>query len=140
MDLATARQHITGSLERMRALYFKPVFDEWLILAPGAKQSGVLAYAGPRVEEFRKSLPGDVEPLLAQVGSQQLEVGDFEFTIEGGGTRHDALLKLGANSYLICNNTAKSMAEIRADPRWLKAQAAFVDLSEKFRVDPLALA
>jgi hypothetical protein len=137
MDLATARQHIQGSLERMRALYFKPVFDEWMILAPGAKHGGVLAYAGPRVEAFRQKLPADVDPLLALVAGQNLEAGDFEFTTEGGGTRHDVLLKLGASSYLVCNNTAKSMAEIRADPRWLKAQAAFVDLSEKFRADPL---
>jgi len=137
MDLATARQHISASLERMRALYFKPVFDEWVILAPGAQQSGVLAYTGPRLEEFRKKLPADVEPLLAQVSGHNLEPGDFEFTNEGDGTRHDVLLKLGVNSYLVCNNTAKSMAEIRADARWLKAQAAFVDLSEKFRTDPL---
>jgi len=137
MDLATARQHISGSFERMRALYFKPVFDEWAILAPGAKQSGLLAYNGPRAEEFRKQLPSDVEPLLAQVAGQNLEPGDFEFTTAGDGTRHDVLLKLGANSYLVGNNTAKSMAEIRADARWLKAQAAFVDLSEKFRADPL---
>ena len=53
------------------------------------------------------------------------------------GFHTEALVKLGANSYLVCNNTAKSMAEIRTDSRWLKAQAAFVDLSEKFRVDPL---
>jgi len=137
MDLATARQHIQGSFERMRALYSRPVFDEWVILAPEAKTSGVLAYTGPRVEEFRKKLPDDVAPLLGQVGGQKLEVGDFEFTIEGDGTRHDVLLKLGPNSYLVCNNTAKSMAEIRSDSRWLKAQAAFVDLSEKFRSDPL---
>ena len=138
MDLAAARQHITASFERMRALYFKPVFDEWVILAPGAKPSGILAYVGPRAEEFRKKLAEDVEPLLAQVSGQKLEVGDFEFTLTGDGTRHDVMLKLGNNSFLVCNNTAKSMAEIRADARWLKAQAAFVDLSEKFRVDPLA--
>ena len=32
---------------------------------------------------------------------------------------------------------AKGKTEIRADPRWLKAQSAFFDLSEKFRADPL---
>ena len=137
MDIATARQHITATLERMQALYLKPVFDEWVILSPGAKQGGILAYVGPRAEEFRKKLAADVAPLLAQVSGQNLEPGDFEFTIEGDGTRHDVLLKLGASSYLVCNNTAKSMAEIRGDARWLKAQAAFVDLSEKFRADPL---
>jgi hypothetical protein len=29
------------------------------------------------------------------------------------------------------------MAEIRKDPRWLQAQKAFVELSNKFRADPL---
>ncbi|MEO8865285.1 MAG: hypothetical protein ABI420_09700 [Opitutaceae bacterium] len=139
MDLATAHQHISDSMERMRALYFKPVFDEWVILAPGAKPSGILAYVGPRAEEFRKNLPADVAPLLNQMSGQKLEPGDFEFANDGVGTRHDVLVRLGTNSYLIGNNTAKSMAEIRADSRWLKAQAAFVDLSEKFRADPLVV-
>ena len=137
MDLATARKDIAASFEGMRALYFKPVFDEWAILAPGNQQSGILAYTGPRAEEFRRNLPADVKPLLAQVSGLKLEAGDFEFTNEGAGERHDVLVKLGASSYLVANNTAAGMTEIRADARWLKAQAAFVDLCEKFRVDPL---
>ena len=137
MDLSVARQHIHASFERMRALYTKPVFDEWVILTPAAKHGGVLAYSGPRLEEFRQKLPSDVEPLMAQLAGRNLPIGDFEFTHAGDGTRHDALVRLGATSYLVCNNLAKSMAEIRQDPRWLKAQAAFVDLSEKFRSDPL---
>ena len=56
---------------------------------------------------------------------------------QGDGTRHDALIRIDASSYLVYNNLAKSMTEIRADARWLKAQIAFVDLSEIFRVDPL---
>jgi len=139
MDLNTARQHITASFERMRALYSKPVFDEWVILSPGAKQGGIVNYTGPRAEDFRKDLATDVAPLLGQVAGQNLEPGDFEFTLEGSGTKHDVLLKLGPRSFLVCNNTAKSMDQIRADSRWLKAQAAFVDLSEKFRADPLVL-
>ena len=137
MDLATAHKHIAASFERMRALYSKPVFDEWAILALGSQQSGVLAYAGPRAEEFRKNLNDDVGPLLEQVRGLQLEVGDFEFTNSGAGQNHDALVKLGSTSFLVCNNTAKSMVEIRGDSRWLKAQAAFVDLCEKFRAEPL---
>ena len=136
MDLSTARKHIATSFERMRALYSRPVFDEWVIVTAAA-QRGILAYVGPRVEEFRKNLAGDAEPLLAQVGGQKLEVGDFEFTIDGDGTRHDALIRLGASSYLVCNNLAHSMADLRRDQRWLKAQGAFVDLSEQFRADPL---
>lgn len=139
MDLPTARQHIQGSLERMHLLYAKPVFDEWAILSLGAKHGGVLAYSGTRVENFQQQLPDDVEPLRALVADRKLGVGDFEFTSEGAGTRHDALLKVGAASYLVCNNTGKSMMEIRADARWLKAQTVFFELSEKFRADPLAV-
>jgi hypothetical protein len=138
MDLETARQHIQSALARMRALYLKPVFDEWMIIDPGAKHGGILAYTGPRVESFRPQLADDVAPLRATVEGRPLTVGDFEFAQEAAGPRYDALMKVGATSYLVCNNTAKTMAELRADPQWLKAQAAFFDLSEKFRADPLS--
>jgi hypothetical protein len=137
MDLSSARQHIQSSLDRMRALYLKPVFDEWVLLTPGGRHAGVLAYSGPRLDEFREKLPADVEPLVEQLAGRTLAIGDFEFTHVGDGTRHDALVRVGATSYLVCNNLGKSMDEIRADSRWLKAQSAFVDLTEKFRASPL---
>jgi hypothetical protein len=137
MDLATARQNIQSSLERMRALYLKPVFDEWMILAPRAKHGGILAYSGNRAENFRNQLVSDVEPLRAVAEGRQLTVGDFEFAPEATGPRYDALMKIGESTYLVCNNIAKTIGEIRADPRWLKAQAAFFELAEKFRADPL---
>jgi hypothetical protein len=137
MDLETARQQIQSTLVRMRALYLRPVFDEWMILDAKAKPGGVLAYVGPRVESFRSQLPADVAPLRAMVEGRALTVGDFEFAQDAAGPRHDALLKVGSSSFLVCNNTAKTMAELRADPQWLKAQTAFFELSEKFRSDPL---
>lgn len=137
MDLANARQHIHSSLERMRALYLKPVFDEWMILASDAKHGGILAYSGMRAESFRPQLVADVEPLRVVAEGRHLTVGDFEFAPEAAGPRYDALMKIGPSTYLLCNNIAKTMAEIRADARWLKAQAAFFELSEKFRADPL---
>ena len=45
---------------------------------------------------------------------------------------------LGPAAYLFCNHTTKSMTDIRRDPRWLAAQEPFVELSAKFRSDPLA--
>ena len=137
MDLATARQHIQNSFERMRALYSKPVFDEWVVLGLGAKPGGVLAYTGPRPENSRAQLADDIEPLRALAEGRDFDVGDFDFALEAAGPRYDALIKIGLTSYLVCNNTDKSMKEIRADARWLKAQAAFFELSEKFRADPL---
>jgi hypothetical protein len=138
MDIATARQLIQSSLERMRAVYLRPVFDEWIVLDPKAKNNGILLYTGPRVESFRPQLVADVEPLRALAEGRHLTVGDFEFAPDAPGVKHDALMKVGAASYLVCNNTGKTMNELRADPRWLKAQSAFFELSEKFRADPLA--
>jgi hypothetical protein len=68
---------------------------------------------------------------------KQLAIGDFEFAPDAAGTHFDACLRLGAASYLICNHTTKSMAQIRQSPNWLAAQKPFVELSEKFRADPL---
>lgn len=136
MDLETAADLVNATLERMRVSYMKPVFDEWMILAVG-DSSSVLAYAGPREESFRGELIDDVEPLRALTEGRQFTVGDFEFATDAAGPKHDALMKVGETSFLVCNNTEKTMAEIRADVRWLKAQGAFFDLGEKFRVDPL---
>lgn len=121
----------------MRVHYLQPVFDEWAILSMTAKHGGVIAYSGPRVESFRSQVPADAEPLRAAAAGQTLSEGDIEFAIDASGPHYDAFMKVGAASYLICNHTTKSMADIRSDPRWLKAQAVFFELSEKFRADPL---
>ena len=139
MTLESARPLITAALARMAALYGRPVFDEWVVISLGAEAGGILAYAGPRAESFRKSFAADAEPLRAAMAEKNYEVGDFEFAADSAGPRHDASLRLGGASYLVCNHTGRSMAEIRADPRWLKAQAAFFELAEKFRADPLVL-
>jgi hypothetical protein len=137
MELEVARQQIQTALDRMRAVYRQPVFDEWAILSLAAKHGGVLAYAGPRVESFRSRVPDDAEPLRARAAGRHFSEGDIEFALESGGTHFDAFMKIGAVSYLVCNHTTKSMADIRADERWLKAQAILFELSEKFRADPL---
>jgi hypothetical protein len=46
----------------------------------------------------------------------------------------------GEVSYLICNNIAKSMDAITSNELWLAAQVPFVELSEKFRSNPLVSA
>ncbi len=137
MDLETARRHIQTALERMRAHYLQVVFDEWAILSLTAKNRGVLAYSGPRVESFGQQVLVDAEPLRVAASGRPFTEGDIEFALEASGTHYDVFMKLGPASYLVCNHTAKSMADIRSDPRWLKAQAVFFELSEKFRADPL---
>ena len=136
MDLAAARQDIETCFARMNALYLRPVFDEWAIFSLSARQ-GILAYSGPRAEQFRQSFPNDVEPLRALLAGRPFGPGEFEFAPDAEGTRYDACLKVGLSSFLICNHTERAIAEIRKDPRWLNAQTAFFELCEKFRSNPL---
>lgn len=138
MDLETARRHIQTTLERVRVSYTKPLFDEWAILALSTKGGAVLGYQGPRPDQFRRNVPQDAEPLRAHTKGKALAEGDLEFVSDATGTQYDAFMKIGASSYLILNHTGKTLAELRADPRWLAAQALLFDLSEKFRADPLA--
>ncbi len=137
MDLETARRHIQTTMDRMRVSYLKPVFDEWAILAIPAKSGGVIAYAGPRPEVFKRNLAEDAEPLRARAAGKQFAEGDLEFVPDAADTRYDAFMKIGATSYLVLNHTAKTMTEIAADSKWLGAQAALFELSERFRADPL---
>ncbi len=136
MDLAAACQLIQSSLNRMGAIYLRPVFNEWAILSLAGKQ-GVLAYVGPRPDSFRQHFPEDVEPIRALMSGQSLVPGEFEFASEAEGTRYDASVKIGPSSYLLCNHTDRKMADIRRDPKWLNAQSVFFELCEKFRADPL---
>lgn len=137
MNLATAESLITATLGRMKALYGQTVFDEWVALSLQASRGEILAYRGPRADSYQQRFAADVEPLRAEMEGKQLAVGDFEFAPAAAGTRFDACLRLSQASYLMCNHTGKSMAEIRQDPRWLQAQKPFVELSGKFRADPL---
>lgn len=136
MELEAARTHIQAALTRMNAAYGQVVFDEWAFLGLGGK-GGVHAYAGPRPDRFRQHLPDDAAPLRAEAAAQPSGVGDIVFALEAGGTRYDAFVRLGESSYLVCNHTAKTMAEIRSNPGWLKAQPVLFELGEKFRSDPL---
>jgi len=137
MNLSAAEVHITAALARMATAYGKPVFDEWLVVALRAASGSIRTYQGPRADSFHKEFGEDTGPLRAEMEGKQLAVGDFEFAPEAAGTRFDACIRIGQTSYLLCNNTAKSMAEIRRDPHWLRAQKPFVELSGKFRADPL---
>jgi hypothetical protein len=139
MDLETARRNIEATVDRMRACYLQPVFDEWAILSIAPKGGGVIAYNGPRPDVFRRRVPDDAEPLRAITSGKEFTEGDIEFVPDAADTRYDAFMKIGAASYLILNHTVKTMTDIRADKKWLGAQAALFELSEKFRADPLAL-
>lgn len=137
MNLETARQHIRTCRERMDALYHKPVFDEWVILAIDNGQATILAYEGTRSDSFKDSLHQDSAPIVREMQDKEYAVGDFEFAQEARGSRFDACIRLGQKTYLLCNNTYGTLTDLRQDPRWIKAQIPFVNLTEKFRADEL---
>lgn len=137
MDLETARRHVQTCFERMRAVYLKPVFDEWAIITVPGRNAGLVAYSGPRPEAFLRKLPDDAEPLRAHTAGKTFAEGDIEFVPDAADTRYDAFMKTGPASYLVLNHTSKTMNEIRTDGKWLGVQAVLFELGEKFRADPL---
>ena len=140
MTLEEATNLIGGCAERMNDLYQKVVFDEWAIVTLIQHKAKILAYLGPRKDDFQKSFATDVQDLRADLLSRRHSIGDFEFARHGVGTKLEAFVMVGDGLYLICNNTAKSMSAIAKDPLWLSAQVPFVELSDQFRSDPLEFA
>jgi hypothetical protein len=138
MKLADARNAITSALGRMTALYSNPVFNEWILVKLSSEHNAILGYEGPRSQSYQKKFREDVVPLRAELDQWPMAVGDFAFAPEATGTHFDACVRLGPGSYLFCNNTEKSMEDIRKNPLWIDAQKPFAELSEKFRDDPLA--
>ena len=121
----------------MDARYQKTVFDEWAIISLADHKGHLLAYIGPRKEGFQKNFLADAGPLRAGLLKEDQNVGDFEFSRHGVGLAFESFMVLGKGIYLICNNTVQSMDAITKDPLWLGAQVPFVELSDKFREDPV---
>ena len=139
MELETAKKKIEGTFHSMRAAYGEEVFNEWAIISLGQKSWNLVCYSGARAATFRDDLPADLKPLADTSTGKVHAIGDFEFAANAHGTRHDAMMRLGSSTYLICNNTSKSMADIRSGHRWLATQRFFVGMSEVFHADPLIL-
>ncbi len=123
--------------DQMNARYQKVVFDEWAVVSLEDKKARLLAYIGPRKAGFQKNFVTDIGALRDGLLRQQWNVGDFEFARHGVGTGFESFMVLGEGMFLICNNTVQSMDAISKDPRWLSAQVPFVELSDRFRADPL---
>ena len=136
MNPADTFSLIESTMKRMNALYGDTVFDEWAVVRTG-RPATLAHYAGPRAEEFRRTFARDIVPLEREAADRSHEAGDFDFARAATGTQIDAVLKLGSDSFLLCNNTQASMEQLRANPLWLKAQVPFVELSEKVRAKPL---
>lgn len=140
MKLDQATKLIELCAGQMNARYKKVVFDEWAILSLADHKGRVLAYIGPRKDGFQKNFLTDVGGLREGLLNDDYSVGDFEFARHNVGPAFESFMVVGRGTYLICNNTVQSMDAITQDPLWLGAQVPFVELSEKFRADPLDLA
>ena len=99
----------------------------------------MLAYVGPRNDDFLKNFANDLGSLRTELRSGGYGVGDFAFARHGLGTRFEAFMVLGAAIYLIFNNTQDSMDNIAKDPRWLQAQVPFAEIGDKLRTNPLLI-
>jgi hypothetical protein len=137
MTLDEASFSICACVDQMNARYTKTVFDEWAVVSLNEKPGRILAYHGPRKDDFQKNFVTDLDALHQELTSREFGVGDFEFARHAGGTHFDAFLVLGRGFYLICNNTRQSMDNIAKAPRWLGAQIPFVELSDKIRANPV---
>ena len=137
MTLEKATTLIGDCAKQMNDLYQKVVFDEWAIVSLVQHKAKILAYLGPRKDDFQKNFATDVQDLRADLLSRRHSIGDFEFARHGVGTKLEAFLMVGDGLYLICNNTVQSMSAIAKNPLWLSAQVPFVELSDQFRSNPL---
>ena len=137
MTLADARPAIVQALGRMNAAYAAPVFNEWVLVTMRPEGGAIVAYEGPRAANYKQQFARDLHSMWRELAEQKLGVGDFVFATAAEGTHYDACLRVGETSYLFCNDTDRTMEEIRATPLWIAAQKHWVELSEKFAVNPL---
>lgn len=138
MTIELAEQEIRKCAEQMRVRYGgRAVFDEWAIVSLSQNKGKILGYIGPRKEGFRANFSADLSGLSASLQSRQHPVGDFEFSRDAVGTGFEGFIVAGDGVYVICNNTTQAMDVIAKDPLWIGAQVPFVELSEKFRNDPV---
>jgi hypothetical protein len=121
----------------MAAHYGKTVFDEWAVVSLAENRARVLAYVGPRNDDFLKNFAKDLGSLRSELLGADYGVGDFAFERHGAGTRFEVFMVLGLAIYLICNNTSESLDTIAKDPRWLNAQVPFAELGDQMRMSPL---
>jgi hypothetical protein len=137
MTLDEVISHIKSCAKEMDARYGRPVFDEWAVISLLENKARVLAYIGPRNDDFLANFAKDLGTLRAGLLHERYGAGDFEFARHGTGTGFEVFMALGAGLYLICNNTSETMDAIAKNPRWITAQVPFAELSEKVRPNPL---
>lgn len=139
MTLSQAIDLVKSTSEKMNARYGDVVFDEWAIVSLKRGDERIVTYQGPRKEHFQKNFSQDLGGLRADVLTKKHEPGYFDFARHQVGTSFEAFVCAGDELYLIYNNTQSTMDEITRNTRWLEAQKAFAELTDKFQAGPLAV-
>jgi len=139
MTLDDARTAISLCAHRMNTKSGDTVFDEWAVVTLPPSGAKLVAYHGPRVEQFRQQFKSDIRPLQNELEGRKLSVGDFGFALQAEGTAYDACVRIGPQAYLWWNHTDATMTDIRSTGSWMPAQKFFMDLCESFRLDPVVI-
>lgn len=139
MKLEQAVGVIRAHLDQMNERYGKTVFDEWAVVAVFDRKGLILHYVGARRDDLQATFAEDIRYFKTEMLSGRQFIGHFDFSPDASGQVYDAYVVLGEGCFLICNNTAQSMAGITKDTRWLAAQVPFAELSDVFRSDPLVV-
>lgn len=140
MNLSKATLLITETAQKMDDMCKETVFDEFGIIAVDKGNHFLCWYHGVRRQNYIKMFKSETALLKRESRSRLInryEIGDYEFVHDGTGSQAETFLVIGEHIYLLCTNTRKSMDEVSANPLWLGAQTAFVELSEKFVLDPV---
>jgi len=139
MTLDEVKNLIKQCAAQMDTLYGTAVFDEWAVISLAENRARVLAYVGPRNDDFLKNFANDLGALRAELLDLNYGTGDFAFARHAAGTKFEAFMVLGSAIYLICNNTRETMDTITKNPKWLDAQVPFAELGDKLRISPLVV-
>jgi len=67
MTLDETRTRIKTCVAQMAAHYGKTVFDEWAVVSLAENRARVLAYVGPRNDDFLKNFAKDLGSLRSEL-------------------------------------------------------------------------
>jgi hypothetical protein len=137
MTLKEAIEVIESRLARMDERYGAKVFDEWAVVSVFDRKAKILHYVGPRREELQANFANDIRHFTADLVAGNRHLGHFDFSRDAAGAAFDAYMVVGEGCYLVCNHTTASIDSIAKDPRWLRAQVPFAELSDTFGSNPL---
>ena len=95
MTLDEFGRFIKECAEQMNSRYGSPVFDEWAVVSLVENRAKVLAYTGPRNDDFLKNFARDLGTLRSALVGGGYGPGDFEFARHGTGTGYELRRPLG---------------------------------------------